>query len=218
MNLIVISRPEFFDGETAIVNDLFAHGMPRLHLRKPQASYSEMESWIAQITPAFRPLIVVHDHHELAQYYQLGGIHLNIRHPEPPAWVEEERCFRPFTVSRSCHSLGELTADTPHSPLDYLFLSPIFDSISKPDYFSAFSCEELMTAKTSGLLSSRVYALGGVTFDLLPQVQHLGFYGAAILGDFWNRIEKGGTSAVYNKLSMNAEVSSASYTEERKFF
>jgi thiamine-phosphate pyrophosphorylase len=189
MNVIILSKPEFFDGETALVNELFAQGMPRLHLRKPQASDDEMNDWLERIVPAFRPLIVVHDHHELARLYQLGGIHLNSRYPVPPEWVGVERRLRPFTVSRSCHSIAELSVGTLQSPLDYLFLSPIFDSISKPGYASAFSYEELMTAKAVGLLSS-AYALGGVTLERFPEVERLGFRGAAILGDFWNHVEQ----------------------------
>ena len=78
-------------------------------------------------------------------------------------------------VSRSCHSLDELTAEA-----NYLFLSPIFDSISKPGYRAAFSAEELR-----GKVDGRVFALGGVTFEQLPYIQELGFGGAAMLGAAW---------------------------------
>lgn len=37
-DVIVITMPEMFPGETEVVNTLFANGMQRLHLRKPGAS------------------------------------------------------------------------------------------------------------------------------------------------------------------------------------
>ena len=52
-------------------------------------------------------------------------------------------------------------------------------------YFSNNSKEELADAKARGILSRNVYALGGVTFDNLKEVEQLGFYGAALLGGFW---------------------------------
>ena len=37
MKLILLTKPEFFCGEAEIINRLFRHGLPTLHLRKPQA-------------------------------------------------------------------------------------------------------------------------------------------------------------------------------------
>ena len=45
-DVIVITMPEIFPGETEVVNTLFANGMQRLHLRKPGASEEEMAEWI----------------------------------------------------------------------------------------------------------------------------------------------------------------------------
>lgn len=47
--------------------------------------------------------------------------------------------------------------------MDYLFLSPIFDSISKRGYLSQFSFESLQNAAKEGLIDGKVFALGGVT-------------------------------------------------------
>ena len=189
MKTIILTLPGFFEHETACVNALFEHGMTRLHLRKPKATERELAEWIGQIAPPFRPRIVMHDHYALARTFLLGGIHLNGRHPEAPAWYDEVRsaCLaqrpEPFTLSRSCHSIAELEQ---HLPLcHYLFLSPIFDSISKEGYGAAFSRQELEEARVRGLLSDKVYALGGVSGERLDEVSRLGFHGAAILGDLW---------------------------------
>lgn len=180
---IVITRPDFFEGETALVGRLFEHGMARLHLRKPRASRQELAEWIEAISPLFRHRIVLHDHHSLAHDYALGGIHLNSRNPEVPLWAERERSERPFTLSRSCHSLAEVQQHG--RTLDYMFLSPIYDSISKEGYGAAFSRRELEEARAAGLLSDKVYALGGISAERLPELTAMGFQGAAVLGDLW---------------------------------
>lgn len=181
--IIIITKPEFFEGETDIVNQLFEAGMERLHLRKPKATIQEMAEWIERIAQPFRHLIVLHDHHSLARKYALGGVHLNSRNPEPPSWVTDEHGERRFTISRSCHSIEEVRQYK--SECDYLFLSPIFDSISKEGYGAAFSRETLDSARREGLLADNVLALGGISLDHLPEVAAMGFAGAAVLGDLW---------------------------------
>lgn len=182
MKIIIITLPEFFEGETTLVNLLFEQGrIERLHLRKPKATEQQMAEWIEQIALPFRHLIVLHDHHLLARKYNLGGIHLNSRNPEAPQWTDGS-----FTISRSCHSIEEIRHYK--QECDYLFLSPIYDSISKEGYGAAFSREELSGAKTEGLLQDNVIALGGISPDNLAEVEQLGFVGAAMLGAFWQSL------------------------------
>lgn len=183
MKIIIITRPDFFEGETALVNKLFEHGMERLHLRKPHATKEALAEWIEGIVPLFRQRIVLHDHHELARDYALGGIHLNSRNPLAPEWVEREKTLRPFTVSRSCHSIEEVQ-QYKHT-LDYMFLSPIYDSISKEGYGAAFSRQQLAEANAAGLLNDNVFALGGISADKLTELHAMGFRGAVVLGDLW---------------------------------
>lgn len=191
MNIILLTKPNFFEGETDIVNKQFSEGLQRLHLRKPMASEEQLKEWIENIDMPFRNRIVLHDCHDLAQEYQLGGIHLNSRNPKVPDWFKG----KPFTLSRSCHTITE--AEMCQKEFDYLLLSPIFDSISKEGYRAAFSINELLEAKKKGILSKNVYALGGVTFENIEQVREMGFYGAAILGAFWNNILTNNTHIIW---------------------
>ena len=183
-DVIVITKPEMFPGEADMVNTLFANGMQRLHLRKPGASEEEMAEWIGRIDLPFRQRIIVHDHHRLLRTMGLGGIHLNARNPEAPAWfsAERQKC-RSVTLSRSCHSLEEIAQWK--GVCDYLFLSPIFDSISKGGYTSAFTRETLLQAYHDGLFSKPVYALGGVSADNIRSIYDYGFAGAAVIGSLW---------------------------------
>ena len=183
-DVIVITKPEMFPGEADMVNTLFANGMQRLHLRKPGASEQEMAEWIGRIDLPFRQRIIVHDHHRLLRTMGLGGIHLNARNPEAPAWFSAERQKRrSVTLSRSCHSLEEIAQWK--GVCDYLFLSPIFDSISKGGYTSAFTRETLLQAYHDGLFSKPVYALGGVSADNIRSIYDYGFAGAAVIGSLW---------------------------------
>ena len=183
-DVIVITKPEMFPGEADMVNTLFANGMQRLHLRKPGASAVEMAEWIGRIDLPFRQKIIVHDHHRLLRTMGLGGIHLNARNPEAPAWFSAERQKRrSVTLSRSCHSLEEIAQWK--GVCDYLFLSPIFDSISKGGYTSAFTRETLLQAYHDGLFSKPVYALGGVSADNIRSIYDYGFAGAAVIGSLW---------------------------------
>lgn len=178
MKLVVITRPDFYEGETDICNKLFVSGMQSLHFRKPGASREQLVEWIEGIKPFFRKRIILHDHHDLALQYGLGGVHLNSRNPNVPGWLDRKR----LTLSRSCHAIAEVEACQRN--FDYVFLSPIFDSISKQGYKSCFSKEELGEAKRRGILYN-VYALGGITFENLEEVKDMGFCGAAMLGGFW---------------------------------
>ena len=68
---------------------------------------------------------------------------------------------------------------------DYIFLSPIFNSISKQGYNSNFTHKELLVLKRISLINDKVYALGGVNKDNLVDVTSFGFGGASVLGYLW---------------------------------
>ena len=175
MRLIVITREEFFEGEAALLTALMDAGLERLHLRKPRASHDEIVALVEALPEQYRSRVVLHDAHEIAERYALGGVHLNSRSPHALSGWQG-------SVSRSCHTLDELRRYG-HS-CDYLFLSPIFDSISKHGYTSAFTEEELRLVCRD---VKGVVALGGVTLEHMSLVRDMGFDGAAVLGDVWCR-------------------------------
>lgn len=175
MKVIVITPPEYIEKEANIIVQLLEHGVWAIHLRKPGTDASSLERLIQEIPQRLRSQLVLHDHFKLVKPYALKGVHLNRRNPIPPADFKG-------SVSQSFHSIEELK-DMAH--LDYAFLSPIFDSISKQGYHAAFSHEQLYDAHEQGLINERVYALGGVSIDRLKEVATIGFGGAAMLGDVW---------------------------------
>ncbi len=180
---IIITLPYFFEGEVEKIAAFLEDDKADLvHIRKPGASVEDVERLILQILAtapdksSVNNRLVIHDHHQLAVKYVLHGIHLNSRFPSAP---EEWQ----GSISRSCHSMEELKIWKDRCK--YLSLSPIFDSISKKGYMSAFSEEEIRRAHQEGIIDEKVVALGGVTFDKLERVKEMGFGGAMILGDAW---------------------------------
>lgn len=173
--IIVITLPDFIDGEGEKIVRLLQR-VELVHIRKPNASEADIERLINDIPPAHHSRLVLHDHHQLASKYHLHGVHLNSRNPLPPDnWRG--------SISRSCHSLEEVKEWK--QKCNYVSLSPIYNSISKVGYMSAFTKEDMMTAKENGIIDEKVMALGGVTFKKLDEVKEMGFGGAMILGDAW---------------------------------
>lgn len=179
--MIVITSPEFISDEADKINLLFEVGIRRLHLRKPDATSEDVARLVAQIDEQWYDKISVHYHFDVAEAFSLGGVHLSGRTPEAPKrWSG--------LISASCHTLEEVAQKKRR--LDYCFLSPIFDSISKIGYESAFDIEQLQVARDNQLIDNKVIALGGVSEENLDTIKMLGFGGYAILGALWRIEEK----------------------------
>ena len=130
----------------------------------------QIEKLIEGIKPQFHSRLKLHDHFELIEKYELGGIHLNSRNPLPYPGAK--------SLSISIHDLNEIEKV---QDFDYFFISPVFNSISKQGYNSAFDLNEL-SKKISG---KNAIALGGVTPDKFPLLKTMSFKGAALLGHFF---------------------------------
>lgn len=170
---LVITSPSFIPDEASFLHRLFVHGVDIVHLRKPGATAEECARLLDDLTSDDRRRIVIHDFFELAEPYGLKGIHLNARRSTVPDGYEGH-------VSRSCHSLEEVKRYK--DVCDYVFLSPIFDSVSKQGYASAFTDRTLKQASSDGIIDDKVVALGGVTPDKINYLRQLNFGGAAMLG------------------------------------
>lgn len=176
---IAITLPDAIDGEAAIIRRLLADGIDYVHLRKPHAGIDYCRLLLSELTLAQRSRVVIHDYITLYEEFALRGIHLskNITH-----YYNGYHGSR----TRSCHSLHEVAQYK--DECDYLFLSPIFDSISKCGYTSNFSHEELLSASKEGIIDNRVIALGGITPDKIPYLASLHFGGVAMSGYLYRSV------------------------------
>lgn len=178
MKIIAITTPKVTNEDASIIKCLLDGGIDIVHLRKPDSDISECRKLLAELTLEQRKKIIIHDYPELYEEFSLKGIHLNKNVTILPNGYEGFK-------TRSCHSFEEIIKYK--HEYDYLFLSPIFDSISKVGYKSGFKEEELLKASTDGLIDEKVIALGGVTFDKIPYLKRLHFGGVAMIGALYNR-------------------------------
>lgn len=180
MKLILITPPTYFVEENKIITDLFEEGLDILHLRKPDTAPMFAERLLTLIPEHYHKRIVVHGHFYLKEEYRLKGIHLNSRNPNLPDGYKGH-------ISCSCHSLKEVKSRK--KQCDYVFLSPVFDSISKKNYHANYTPEEIRKAHKAGIIDKKVIALGGIDIDNITEVKNYGFGGAAIMGALWDRFD-----------------------------
>lgn len=172
---VAITPPYFYPGEAeAIADHLRERRFDYIHIRKPDATATEVRRLIEAIGPTLRSRLSVHYHHTIAADLSCGGIHLSSGETEIPAGWDRR-------ISRSCHSIAELRQPICY---DYLFLSPVFPSLSKPGYRSSILSDPLLPDALSASVSP-IVALGGVTRSDFGLLASLGFKGAAMLGVAW---------------------------------
>ncbi len=186
MKIIAITPPHAVENEVVIIRQLFEKGVDIVHLRKHQSDIEgeDVNAYLREILSALtfaeRSRIIIHDYPQLYYEYSLKGIHIN---KNITSFPEDYTGFK----TRSCHSLVEIQKYK--SEYDYLFLSPVFDSISKSEYKSSITDAMLQKASLEGLIDERVIALGGVTFDKIPYLQSLNFGGVAMIGGIYDLLK-----------------------------
>ncbi len=175
---IVITLPRVMEGEAEALLEICKEPRaPIVHIRKPESSEREVEFLLdrLKVSGCDMSRLTIHYNEPLARKYGLGGVHLHGEELEKGAGAGLRR-------SLSTHSWKEVQQYA--GRVDYLFISPLFDSISKPGYRSGLDPEETFSRLAHH--DGRVVALGGVSADTMTQVERLGFDGAAGLGAVWS--------------------------------
>lgn len=203
MKLIVISHPEKVSNEAEHIQQLFDAGLEVFHLRKQEFTETEFEKNLKQLPPSLYKRIVIHNHYRLVEKYNLKGIHLTGWFMKNAAAIELNRVIavarkRRLSVSGSFHSIAEL--EKMELKLDYVFVGPVFNSISKKNYLSTINFDDaskFLTRKRS----FDVIALGGIDESNIAQVKKIGFDGAALLGSIWNAAEPANKFQMLKKMA-----------------
>ena len=198
---IIFSLPHQIDNEIELINQLLQDDdIDYFHLRKPDFDAHQLKAFVQQIDESLHYKIVIHSHYHLITEFDLAGINLNKKalnqlefsdevnqcHIQPLVVknrkVEVNR-VQPYVVSYSAHSIDEIN----NLPFEttYVFLSPVFDSISKSNYLSAFNLDDLKDKLPT--INTKVIALGGVKKEHFKQLKLIGFDGYARLGDYWKK-------------------------------
>ena len=178
---ILITLPRILKNEAETLAALCGAGVSVIHIRKPEASEPEIEELLKtlQALGADMSRLTIHYNEPLARKYGLGGVHLRI---------EELLAGAGEGLRRSCSAHGWTEAERAATDADYVFLSPLFDSISKPGYHSAIDPAE--AAERLRRRKGRIVALGGIRPANIARVRRIGFDGAAVLGAAWSADEK----------------------------
>lgn len=184
MNHRLISNPIFFEHEVDLIHQLFDMGLPCLHVRKPWATKAECCEFLEKIDACHYPKIVLHQYLELAENMGLKGVHFkeSVREKMTHSdWLEAIDAYQKkgLTVGTSVHQKSVLLKMP--STLDYVMVSPIFQSISKPDYHPT---ENWMVEDEK--YPYKLIALGGLEVHNLLQTRVKGFTDVAFLGAVWS--------------------------------
>jgi len=198
--LVVITTPFFFPGEAECLEGLLAAGLEKLHLRKPGAGEEEIEGLLRQVSPRWRSRLVLHgsrDLQSLAVRYGIPQVHCPL--DEQAGQKPGERAAgapdreAPIAISASLHSWSAMKK-VEGAGLAYVFMSPVFNSISKPGY----PANPVLLQRPAGPYPCKVIGLGGVDKDTIGGLIRQGWDGAAVLGWIWE--EPGAAVKRYEQL------------------
>ena len=121
--------------------------------------------------------LLINTHADIALQAGADGVH---RPTDGPTVDELRRQLGPEAIiGVSTHSLAQAHAAAEQGA-DYITLSPIFESASKPGYGPALGLDEL--ARVCGAVDVPVYALAGVTPERAAACVEAGAYGVAVMG------------------------------------
>lgn len=191
-HLIVFTSPDEIPGEGEAINSLFQAGLECLHLRKPTFNENEFISLIEKINIEYRGKIMIHSFHDLAWGYGLKGIHFTNQFicsvpDETITGIINKSHVSGKLVSTSVHSFDEILKINFH--FDYVFMGPLFDSISKPGYQGKLTLQECEKFFSAHNPACKIIALGGITDQNISPVFQSGFNGAAVLGYIWHNTD-----------------------------
>ncbi len=187
MDLIIITPEINLLNEIDLIHTFFANGLSKLHLRKPFFTLTDYRNFLSQIDINFHSKISIHGSFEILKEFSSLGVHLTIQAREEGRFTEIINLSEPSTLSTSFHSWKEIEAN--QYPFDYVFISPVFNSISKKGYYAAIDLSETRYVKQKISLENKktpsIIALGGVDATNIGLLKQNDFDGAAVLGAIW---------------------------------
>ena len=169
--LLVITPEGPYPQEAQWVNRLFENGLETLHLRKPGWNEQQLRAFLGQVEECHHPQIMLHGSASLLSKVRVKGVHFQ-QHTLPQAKPA-------YSVSCSVHTWQELLLL--EERVDYAFVSPFFNSISKKGYAANPSLQVV----PSHARRQKAVALGGIDCNTIEKVRGMGIGGAAILGAVW---------------------------------
>ncbi|MEG1635865.1 MAG: thiamine phosphate synthase, partial [Rikenellaceae bacterium] len=144
------------------------------HIRKPQYNSDDLRFYTERVAKqSILHNISLHHNLQIVDEFNLGGYHMSYSD------MRAHETHKEIIISCSTHSIIE-AEEAEKSNIEYYFLSPIFDSISKNGYKSNFTSKDISLFLA---LKRRCVALGGVDYNKLHLLS--GFDSIALLGAVW---------------------------------
>ncbi len=185
----------------------FEAGARFVQLREKHLSRDELLRLAETLVPMahdYGAKLLINTHIDIARQTGADGVHLptGIAQPALEALPPKERdataggsaSSAGGTVGVSAHSLAEARA-AEHAGADFVTLSPIFETASKPGYGPGLGLDEL--ARVCEAVEIPVYALAGVTPERVEACLEAGAYGVAVMGGVMRAKEVGGAVRAY---------------------
>lgn len=179
-NIVVITPEINHPLEAQILSALVLDHDCIIHIRKPHFGINEYKEYLLKndkLTTQF----VLHEHHSLAKEFPVKGIHLK----EKDKNQVTDYPINIKIISTSLHVVED--ANKLKYPFEYVFFSPLFESISKQNYGSN-TTQEMLKETVLGLKHNTkipIIGLGGINKENIVWVKNSRFDGAAILGAIW---------------------------------
>jgi thiamine-phosphate pyrophosphorylase len=180
--LAVITRPGSFPGEADYLEGLLEAGLTKLHLRKPGAGENEKTALLERLAVRWAGQLVWHGDREVALSYGIPQVHGSVGLADGKGKSGGGMPVGSggrLAVSTSVHSWEEMKALP--AGLTYAFISPLFDSISKPGY----GANTALLEPPGGDFPCLPVGLGGIGADTIGEMIRRGWKGAAVLGWIW---------------------------------
>ena len=171
MKILLMTTPNFFIEEHQIVTALFDEGLESLHLRKPGSQPVFSERLLSLIPETYRRRIVVHDHFYLKDEFNLKGIHLSPRNPQPPDGYKGHvscSCYRPEDIRGLKRNMDYVLFSIRQTPEDSLPIGMIRELVDE------------------GTIDKKVYLQGFVCDEDIPVLRHAGVEGVVVQNAIWN--------------------------------
>lgn len=178
--IIVISPSGIIPNELQMLNNLFQEGLEHFHFRKYGLSDDQALEYLDQIEPKYLDKVVLHSHRHLANELKIERLHFNFSDRLNNEHLDYERRCQ---ITTSTHSIQEF--NSLDKTWNYAFLSPVFQSISKPGYGRFESVFSEIGNKEND--SVALIGLGGIDYQNMESVFEIGSDGVALLGSIWNQ-------------------------------
>lgn len=196
MKTVLISDVQDHPKEFEIVQKGFELGLESYHLRKPHWDLDQILDFVRSFSKTDQAKIAVHAQDEImTELHRINPrLRIHLKADQLEFYTALKKLYPEKHLSHSMHELVDLhrLANQGYQ-FDYVFISPVFPSLTKADYQANWSDEQLkqvlnkvaLLREQDSELNFEVMALGGVECPLIEKCHQLGFQGVALLGTIW---------------------------------